>query len=450
MKIVIVGVGKAGKTIVKALTDENHDVVIIDTNPLVLDAIVNQFDVKGLMGSGCERSVLIEAEADQADVVICCTSSDEKNILCCVLAKKLGAKYTIARVREPEYSKEMDGLKQELGLDFVINPEYRTAREIEQILKFPSALNVESFANGKVNMVEFRIEQDNALIGKSLMDFAKDFRSKVLVSIVKRGDEVIIPRGDFIINQDDIINIIGTAQDIAVFCKKLSIFKPSAKSVFIVGGGKTSYYLANKLLQNGVRVKILERNEERCKILSELLPKANVLHGDGTNHELLKEEGAVDCDACITLTGIDEENVIISIYALQQGSDKVITKVDRDSVMQMIGTLGLGTVVSPMDVIANHILRFVRSHQAESGNGINTLYKLYNMAEALEFTVEDYFDGTNIPLKELKIDREILIGGIVRDNEFIIPDGDTRIFPKDKVLVIAKTRAVQTLADILR
>ncbi len=450
MRIVIVGVGKAGKTIVKALTDENHDVVIIDTQAKVLEPMVNQFDVKGLIGSGCERSVLIEAEADQADVVIACTSSDEKNILCCVLAKKLGAKYTIARVREPEYSKEMSGLKNELGLDYVINPEYRTANEIAHILKYPSAISVENFAGGKVNMVEFLIEKDNALIGRSLMAFAKDFRSKVLISMVKRGEEVIVPRGDFVIKEGDVIHIIGTEQDIFGFCKKLSIFKPSAKSVFIIGGGKTAYYLAAKLISSGISVKILERDEARCAMISDALPKANVFCGDGTDHELLNEEGICDSDACITLTGIDEENVIISIYALQQGVKKVITKVDRDSVLQMVGTLGLGTVVSPMSVIANHILRFVRSHQDESDNGITTLYKLYDKAEALEFTVTEDFEGLNTPLKELEIDRDVLLGGIVRNGEFIIPGGDATIRAKDKVLVITKARKIQMLADILR
>ncbi len=450
MKVIVVGVGKAGKTIVKALTGENHDVIVVDVNAKVLDPIVNQFDAKGIVGSGCERSTLLEAECDSADVVIACTSSDEKNILCCVLAKKLGAKYTIARVREPEYSREISSLKDELGLDYVINPEYRTADEIANILKFPSANGVESFADGKVSMVEFTVEKYNALIGESVMNFAKDFRSRVLIAMVKRGDKVIIPRGDLIIEENDVIHIIGTDRDISDFCKKLAIFKRGAKSVFIIGGGKTAYYLGEKLIASGAKVTIIEENEARAAALSEALPKADVLCGDGTDHELLKEEGAAKADACVTLTGIDEENVIISIYLLQQGIKKVITKVDRESVMQMVGTLGLGTVVSPLNIIANHIVRFVRSHQADADSGINTLYKLYDMAEALEFTATDDFDGVGVALRELKIDRNVLIGGIVREGEFIIPNGDTTIECGDKVLVITKARAVDALADILR
>ncbi len=449
MRIIIVGAGKVGRALLETLVEENHDVVVVDSNPDVVEQVVNQFDVMGYVGSGCERGVLTQSEVEHADFFIACTSRDEMNILCCVLAKQLGAKCTIARVRDPEYSKEVDGLSEYLSLDYAINPEYRTAVEISQIMKYPSALNVESFAGGKVNMVEFHIEKGNAIIGTSLMDVAKDFRSKVLVAMVKRGDEVIIPRGDFVIEENDDIHIIGNASEIALFCKKLKIFKPSAKSVFIVGGGKIAYYLANQLIDNGVSVKILEQDQEKCQDLSENLKKAKVLLGDGTDHELLTEEGFLDVDACVTLTGIDEQNVIISLFALQNGVEKVVTKVDRESVMTMVGKLGLGTVVAPKNVIANHILRFVRSHQAESGGGINTFYKLYDKAEAIEFTAEEDFVGLGVSLKELNIDRDILIGGIVRANQFIVPDGSTTIEVGDKVLVIAKTRRVQALADVL-
>ncbi len=449
MKIIIVGAGKVGRALLETLVEENHDVVIVDSNPDVVEQVVNQFDVMGYVGSGCERGVLTQSEVEHADFFIACTSRDEMNILCCVLAKQLGAKHTVARVRDPEYSKEVDGLSEFLSLDYAINPEYRTAVVISKILKYPSAINVESFVNGKVNMVEFHVETGNAIIGKSLMDVAKDFRSKVLVAMVKRGEDVIIPRGDFVIQENDDIHIIGEATEIVLFCKKLQIFKPSAKSVFLIGGSKIAYYLADRLSKNGVKVKILEQDAEKCAMLSEALPKVTVICGDGTDHELLKEEGALDADACVTLTGIDEQNVIVSLYAFQNGVSKVVTKVDRESVMTMVGKLGIGTVVAPKNIIANHIIRFVRSHQAESGSGINTLYKLYDKAEALEFTAEEDFSGFGISLKDLHIDRDILIGGILRKNEFIIPDGSTTIEAGDKVLVLAKTRRVQALQDIL-
>ncbi len=450
MNLVIIGMGKVGSTLVESFVKENHDIVVVDVNSALVSDVVNRFDVKGVVGGGLERSVLLDAGVQKADFLIACTPRDEANILCCVLGKKLGAKRTIARVRDPEYFKEMANMREVLGLDFFFNPEFRTAAEISEVLKFPSALNVENFAGGMVNMVEFHIEDGNPLIGKSVKDISAEYDNKFLIAIVYRGEEAFIPRGDFIIERGDNIHIIATETEIASFTKRLKLFKPRAKTVLIIGGGKISYYLAQMLIEANVRVKIIEKNNDRAAELAEDLPKATVILGDGTEQELLEEEGLNGSDAFLALTGMDEENVIISLFAKQKGVSKVISKVDRTSVFDMVKMFGLDTVVSPRTVIANHIIRFVRAHQADSGSGINTLYKLHDKVEALEFNVEKDFSGINIPLKSLSLKRNILIGGIVRGREYILPDGNSKLLEGDKVIVVTAASQITELGQILR
>ena len=450
MNLIIVGAGKVGSALVQNLIKENHDIVVVDLDAVTVGDVVNRYDVKGVIGGGVERSVLLDAGVEKADFLIACTSRDEMNILCCVLGKKLGAKRTIARVRDPEYFKEMENMCEYLGLDYYFNPEYRTAVEISKVLKFPSALNVENFADGKVNMVEFRVERGNPIVSKSLKEISKEYGNKFLIGMVYRDGEVFIPRGDFVVNEGDNIHIIASESVIADFSKRLKIFKPKAKSVFIVGGGKIAYYLAQDLIESGVNVKIVENDKARAEELSVLLPKATIIQGDGTDQEILDEESLRLNDACVTLTGVDEENVIVSLFAKGQGVSKVITKVDKLSVFDMVKTMGLDTVVSPRIAIAHHIIRFVRAHQADSGSGVNTLYKFHDKVEALEFDVGESFSGKDIPLKDLHVKRNILIGGIVRDGNFIIPDGQSKLMSRDKVVVVATASQITELEQILR
>lgn len=450
MNIIIVGAGKVGETLVKNFINENHDIVVVDVNPETVSNVVNRYDVMGIVGGGLERSVLTDAGVSKADFLIACTSRDEMNILCCVLARKLGAKRTVARVRDPEYFKEVDGMRGELGLDFAFNPELATANEIAQVLKFPSAINVESFAGGKATMAEFEISKDNPINEKSLMEIATNYSKKILVAMVCRGEEVFIPRGDFVIKSGDRIHIIATESEITAFCKRLKIFKPRAKSVFIVGGGKIAYYLSQMLLSSGVDVKIAENNEQRANELSAMLSKATVLFGDGSDNEFLDEESLKNNDACVTLTGMDEENVIISLYAKQGGVGKVITKIDRPSLVKMVSGLGLDTIVSPRNVIANHIVRFVRAHQVEASGGIDTLYKLHDKVEAAEFTVGEGFSGVGKSLKDISIKQNVLIGGIVRGDKFIQPSGDSKLEKGDKVVVVTAASQITELAQILK
>ncbi len=449
MKILVIGVGKVGETLVKNLTKENHDIIVIDLNSSAINKVVNRYDIKGMIGSGIERDVLMECGVSSADIVISCTSRDEVNVLTCVLAKKLGAKYTVARVRDPNLFKEMGNIREVLGIDMAFNPEYRTAVEISQVLKFPSAKNVESFARGKALMLEFLLTENNPLVGKSLMDIA-GFGFKILFGAVERGDDIIIPRGDFVLQANDSVHIIATESEITAFCKKLKIFKPRAKSVFIIGGGKIGYYLAKELCATGIDVKIVEKDKEKCLSLSQGLPKVAVLCADGTDQTVLEEENLKGSDAVVTLTGMDESNVIISLYAMQQNVGKVITKIDRENVSQMVNLLGLGTVVSPKEVIANHILRFVRARLATSPQGIKALYRLNEKVEVVEFTVTEDFEGKNIPLKELKIEKSMLIGGIVRGNNFILPMGDSELQIGDRVIVVVNAQKINELSDILR
>ncbi len=450
MNLIIVGVGKVGETLVENLINENHDITVVDNNVDKVTEVVNRYDVNGIVGSGLESGALTDAGIDKTDFFIACTNRDEINILSCVLAKKLGAKRTIARVRDPEYVREMENMRENLGVDFFFNPEFQTAIEILQVLKFPSAKKVESFAGGRASMVEFTVTGGNPLIGKSLKQISKEYANKVLIGMVERDDEIIIPRGDFVVKKGDSVHIIGAEQEIALFTKKVKLFKRRAKSVFIIGGGKIGFYLAKQLIDNGTSVKIVEKNQKRAFELSENLPKAVVLQFDGTEHEALEEEKLKESDALVSLTGVDEENVIVSLYAKEKGVEKIVTKIDRPSILNMVKTLGLDTAVSPRKVIANHIVRFVRANQTANSSGIITLYKLHDKVEAVEFSVGEDFNKIGVPLKEMPIKRGVLVGGIVRDKQFILPTGETKLACGDRVIIVSSVKHVTGLTQILK
>ena len=449
MKLVIVGAGKIGATLVEKLSKEEHDIVIVDKDAEVVEQIVNRYDVRGVCGGGADRMILEEAGVNTADFVIACTSRDELNILCCMLAKKLGAAHTIARVRDPEYFMEMEYMKEELDLDMWFNPELRTAKEIADILAFPSAINVETFAGGAAVMIELRIKENSPMIGKTVMEFVKEVQSKVLFSAILRDGKVYIPKGDFVMQEGDVLHITASEEEITAFSKKIQMFRRRARSVFIIGGGKIAYYLAKELIARKVSVKIIEIDEDRCSELSEELPEATILCGDGTDHEVLDEEGLAKCNACVSLTGMDEENVIVSLYAVSKKVAKVITKVDRPTIGQMVSHLGLDSVLSPRTVIANQILRFVRE-KADGKSRISQLYKIHDKVEAIEFPVTKEFEYIGIPLKELNIKKNYIVNGIVRNKEFIIPTGETSFQEGDEVLVVTTEKNVNGLDSMIR
>ena len=450
MKIVIVGIGKIGGALATRLIKENHDVTVVDENFETVEALVNTSDAKGVVGSCLDRSVLEDAEVGKSDCFFACTLRDELNILSAVLAKKMGAKHVVARARDPEVFKSLDNLTAELGVDMVFNPENRTAMEIAQILKFPSAISADSFESGKVTLTEFRIAQGSPLAGLTVMEAARRSGGNLLFAVVSRAGKVVIPNGDFVIEEGDLVHVAAEETGLLEFSKKMKIFKQRAKSVMIVGGGKISYYLAKELLENGVKVKIIEINEERCRYLDESLSKATVICADGTDTAVLDEEGIRQVDAIVTMTGVDEENAVVSLYASSLGSAKVITKITSPPLAKMVRKLGLDTVLSPGEVIADHLVRFVRAHQVEDGAGINALYRIHDKAEAIEFTVGEDFPKIEVPLKQLKLRSNVLLCGIVRGEEFILPSGDTTLLLGDKVLVVTAVKQVAELKQILR
>ena len=450
MKIILIGVGKVGETLIQNFIQEKHDVVVVDLNSDTIQNVVNKYDVLGVVGNCLERSVLNDAGIEEADFLIACASKDEINILSCVLAKKLGVKRTIARVRDPEYFKEVDSMREVLGLDYAFNPELHTALEIAQVLRFPFANQMEGFAQGRATLAKIEVLKGNPIIGKPLKEIISTLNVKVLVGLVLRGKECIIPKGDFIVEEGDYLHVISSQTEIISLCKKMKMFKRRAKSIFIVGGGKIAYYLAHELSHSGVDVKIIESVKSRAQELAESLPNATVIFGDGTDQELLSEENLKRSDACAVLTGMDEENVLISLYAKQCGVGKVVTKVDRESIKGMVEQLGLDTVVSPKNIIANKIVSFVRAHQAEMGNGIKSLYKLYDKVEVAEFAVRDTFTKQNMPLKKLSLKKNILVGGIVRDGEFILPTGDSCLASGDKVIIVTSLKRITDVTEILK
>ena len=439
MNIVIVGDGKVGYTLTEHLSKEGHDVTVIDNRPESLTQTMNAQDVCCVEGNGVSYAVQMEAGVQRADLLIAATSSDEINMLCCLVAKKLGAGHTIARVRNPEYNEQMVFLKDELGLSMTVNPEKAAAEEISRMLRFSGAIDVDAFAQGRVEIVEFKIKEGSPLEGLALVDLHQKVQPRVLVCAASREDQAYIPRGDFVIREGDRLSIVAAPQDISAFFRVAGVLQRRAKNAMIVGGGRIAYYLAVLLLGSGIQVKIIEREEARCHKLSELLPKAHILHGDGTDQDLLHEEGLLATDAFITLTGIDEENIILSMYAQTCKVEKVITKVNNSRFIDMLDGSGLEVFVSPKQEAAQRIVTYVRAMQNATGSNV----------EALEFRVRQGARCAGTPLKSLAIRRNALIGAIIRRGKCIIPGGEDIIEPGDSVVVITTRKGLRELDALL-
>ena len=450
MYIVIIGIGKVGSTVAEYLSRENHEVTIVDKNPDVVERMTTNYDVLGVCGNGASPEVQREANMAKAHLVLSLTSSDEFNILCCVLAKRCGAGHVIARVRNPDYYHQMPVLRKELGLSMAINPELEAANAISRMLRFPSATKLELFSRGRLEMAETTLAAGSPLNGVAMKDLPRKFGAQVLICAVQRGNEVYIPTGDFVLREGDHINVTASHGDMGAFFKKLGIYRHSVRSVLLVGGGKISFYLAFQLLQLGMHVKIVEQNEETCQLLSEMLPKASIIRGDGTDQDLLLEEGLTSMDACVSLTGIDEENIIVSMFAAMQKVPKVIAKVNRPHLLAITRTLGVESSVSPRMVTGSTILRYVRALQNSTGNTVQTLYKMMDdKVEALEFIVGDKAPFIGKTLQELPFKNGVLIAGIVRNGRLIHPKGGDAMFPGDLVTVVTTIPSLQDLSDTL-
>ena len=366
------------------------------------------------------------------------------------MAKKLGAKATIARVRSIEYNNSIKNIMNDLDITMVINPEKETANEILKVVNFPEAIRVDNFADGKVDLVELYIPQNSPLVGLKLMELQQKYQVNVLVCAVQRGDKVYIPNGTFVFNAKDKIHVTGKNANIKRFLSKLGFAETKVNSILIIGGGKITHYLGQELIKNKYEVKIIEKDYNKCLHLSELLPKASIIHGDGTNHEVLSEEGIMDSDVVISLTGEDEENIIISMYAYKQNAKKIIAKVNKESFVGLMETIDMATVVSPKDIIASNIVRYIRARNNSRGSNIVTLYKLVNnQVEALEFIAKSKGRVLNKPLKDLKLKSKVLIAGIIRKGASIIPNGLDMIMPDDRVIVVTNGQYLDDLDDIL-
>ncbi|MBE6902997.1 MAG: Trk system potassium transporter TrkA [Ruminococcaceae bacterium] len=453
MKIIISGCGKIGMTILQSLVEEGHDITALDIDDAVIDEITNIYDVMGVCGNCTDCETLKEARIDTADLFVAVTGSDEINMLACFLSKRMGAKHTIARIRNPEYNySSLVFLRQQLDLSMAINPELLAAQEIYNILKFPSAVKIESFSRRDFEMIEIRLKQDSLLDGMNLITMREKYKAKVLVCAVQRDDEVFIPNGNFVLKGGDKLGITATQAEFVKFFKALNVYQREAKDVMILGGSRTAYYLAKMLANGGNDVKIIDRDPEICQRFSEDIPKATVIVGDGAHQELLIEEGIKETEAFVSLTGIDEENILMSVFASSLDVPKVISKVNRDELYDLAENLGLDTVISPKKIISDVLVRYVRAlNNSFDSSNIETLYHLMDeTTEAIEFRVSAEFEHLNIPIKDLGLKDNIIIAGIIRERKPIIPIGDDVIMANDRVIVIAAGRRLQELSEIIK
>ena len=450
MKIVIIGDGKVGYKLAKQLSSEKYDIILIDNNEEKLRKSIERMDVFCVAGEGGSVEVQQRADVPHADLVIACTSTDECNMLSCLIARRLGARHTIARVRNPIYYKQIDFLKKDLHLSMVVNPELIVAGDITRLLLFPDASKVETFVKGRVELVEFPIHCGK-LEGLSLSELYARFQVQVLVCAVESGETVLIPDGDYILKAGDKLHIAASHQNMEQFFKKIALRKEKIKNALICGGGRVAYYLASQLCNLGMNVKIIERNRERCEELCELLPKATIINGDATEHDLLIEEGIEKTDAFIALTGMDEENIIMSLFASKQSVSKVIVKINEDRRAMMIDELGLDSIVSAKTATADAILGYVRARRnSQCSANVETMYQLLDgRVEALEFIIKSENAYTGVPLKDLNLKVNNIIACIARGRKIIIPNGDDSIQVGDSVVIITMTKQIRDLDDIL-
>lgn len=448
MKIVIIGAGKIGTTLAQRLAMEDHQVTLVDIRPEALEE-VSTLDVMTVEGNGISKETLLEAGVDKADLAIAVLSTDEENLLACLIAKKLGVGNTIARVRNPEYSSGIRLIQDELGLSMALNPELASASEMARLMRTPSAIKIDVFAGGKIELHKALLPADSPLDGCKLMELGK-IQHGILICIVERGDEVFIPSGTFVLRGGDRISFVAKPRMAAKFFQKIGIAADPVKKVLLLGGGKISYYLARQMLDYGAEVKIIESNYDTCEYLSEALPEANIICGDGTNERLLSQESIEKMDAIASLTGIDEENVLMSLYARSVSKAKIVTKVNRTTFAGIIDSLDLGSVFHPRDIAADHILRYVRALQNSMGSNVETLYKLVGgKAEALEFRATAKSSVCSTPLMELKLQKGLLIGAINRGGKVLTPSGKDTIEPGDTVVVVTTVTGLNDLDDIL-
>ncbi len=451
MHIVIIGDGKVGYALAESLSQEDNDVVIIDRNEEALQKASNSLDVMTLHGNGLSAGMLDTAGVRQADILIAATSRDELNMVCCLTAKRLGAKHTIARIRDPEYANELGMLKRELGLDLIINPEQAAAAEIARLLRFTSASNVDTFARGAIELVEFRVAETDSIANAKLKDFTPKLNMRVLFPVVQREDEIIVPDGEFAMKPGDKAYVIGESATVTAFFKAIGKPMQKVKNVVIVGGSRIAFYLTRMLTKSGIKTKIIEKDPKRCEELVQLLPKTLVIQGDGSDADLLASEQIDDADAFISLTNRDEENLLSANFAREMGVLKVIPKITRDQFGSLMQKLSIDTYISPKILTANAIVRYVRALKNSGTSPAETLYRIVGgKAEALEFHVSRSTPHLNTPLSKIPLRQDMKIACIVRKNAAHIPGGSDVLLDGDTVIIISLESRLEDLNDIFK
>lgn len=451
LKIIIVGCGKVGANLVDQLSKEGHDITVIDKKAEKIQDITNIYDVMGLVGNGASYSTQMEAGIEETDLIIAVTDSDELNLLCCTVAKRVGKCAAIARVRTPDYSEETGYLREQLGLALIINPELEAAREVARILYLPTALEVNSFAHGQAELVKFKVPEGNILNGLSLAYLGKNITNDILICAVERNGEVYMPNGDFVLQSGDVVSFVSERHIARDFLKQIGLATRQVKDTMIIGASKAAYYLAKELLNMGISVKIIEKEKENCESLSVKLPKAIIINGDGTDPDILKEEGIETVQSFIPLTGIDEENIMLTLYAKQVSKAKVVTKINRVNYKQVINNLDLGSLVYPKYITSEAIIAYVRAKKNSMGSNIETLYHMFDSrVEAIEFIVEENSKVSGVPIKDLKLKKDVLISFINHNGHIIIPTGNDEIEDGDTVMIVTKNTGFTGIDDIVR
>ena len=451
LKIIIVGCGKVGANLVDQLSKEGHDITVIDKKAEKIQDITNTYDVMGLVGNGASYSTQMEAGIEETDLIIAVTDSDELNLLCCTVAKRVGKCAAIARVRTPDYSEETGYLREQLGLALIINPELEAAREVARILYLPTALEVNSFAHGQAELVKFKVPEGNLLNGLSLAYLGKNITNDILICAVERNGEVYMPNGDFVLQSGDVVSFVSERHIARDFLKQIGLATRQVKDTLIIGASKAAYYLAKELLNMGISVKIIEKEKENCESLSVKLPKAIIINGDGTDPDILKEEGIETVQSFIPLTGIDEENIMLTLYAKQVSKAKVVTKINRVNYKQVINNLDLGSLVYPKYITSEAIIAYVRAKKNSMGSNIETLYHMFDSrVEAIEFIVEENSKVSGVPIKDLKLKKDVLISFINHNGHIIIPTGNDEIEDGDTVMIVTKNTGFTGIDDIVR
>lgn len=451
MNIIIVGCGKIGQNLAEQLNEQGNNITVIDTSAKKVNEVSTRFDVMGVVGNGATHEIQQEAGISDADLLIAVTGSDELNILCCLIAKRSSNCQTIARLQNPDYSNEAAFLKDELRLAMVINPGYAAAMEIARVLRFPSALKIDTFAGGKVELVKFRLPEDSPLVGLSVRDVVSRLHCDVLICTIERNDKAYIANADFVFEEKDVISLVASPKSANDFFSKIKYSAHSVKDVMIVGGGEIGRYLCSILPREGVSVKIIEKNPTICDELCTLFPEVTVICGNAQNQETLLEEGIARTSAFVALTGLDEENILFSLFAKRVSRGKIVTKINRYDLSDVVGHLDLDTIIYPKNVTSDVIVRFVRAMKNSIGSNVETLYNIIKgEIEASEFIVKENSEVIGAPLSALQFKENVLIAAILRNDNVIIPRGSDQFFPGDRVVIVSAAMGMHDISDALR